>query len=448
MNEKVSYYRKLSLVGVVIFIFLVIIQVFWLQKALSLDQAEHRLTLKQMVPDIALKVNGLNHKAFHNEDELLQNIDINAVNDIVQGYCKKMKINGTVAFAIFQKNDETLLTNAPDLKQELKKSPSSVCMSCIISFSMSKASPQKEGESDEAFYERLQELTTFQYYSPVENLKSPQDQTVFFSIYHEKNIWESIGSLWYLFVGGILLNTILLLLFRYLIKSLTNYKQITQVKDDFFNNMTHEFKTPLSSIILASRLLKNNPHAENSENYVQLIEKESLFLENQIDRLLELSLLDNREIEINRSEILLSDIFEKVKKRMMPLIQDQKADLSVSMETEHKTINADLVHLTNCFCNLIENSLKYSAFGILIQIVVKFQNGKYVISVIDNGSGIDRVHHNKIFDRFYRGQQGNEYKTKGFGIGLSYVKNIIESHEGTIELNTAAQTGTEFIIVI
>ncbi|MFK7787171.1 MAG: sensor histidine kinase [Crocinitomicaceae bacterium] len=452
MNKQMTYYRNLSWVGFTIFLLAIIIQIIWLRHALTLDRAEHQLVLEQMVPDIALEVNGISHDAFHGESSSIDNIKIDSVANIVSRYAQKQGIEGGIAFSIFsEKNgiNELIQTNTPELTDELMNSGARVCLSCIVSISMSTASAQKEGESDEEYYARILESEVFQYYSPVKNVdRSDKKETIYFSIYHEKSSWKSIGSLWYLFVGGIFLNGVLLLLFRYLLQSLAKYKRLTQVKDDFFNNMTHEFKTPLSSIRLASRILKSNPATENNQSYFNLIEKESLYLENQIDRLLEFSLLDSRELEVTRVPLTFPELFEKVRKRMTPMIDEKKAVFSSSIQVSNNVIQGDQIHLTNCFCNLIENSLKYGNEGILIHIQVEERGGKRCISVKDNGPGIERTHHLKIFDRFYRAQQGNQYKNKGFGIGLSYVKTVVELHGGNIELNTTLKTGTEFLIYL
>lgn len=450
MNESATYYRNLSLIGILLFVSLIVIQIFWMKRTLDLNNAEHQLALEKIIPDIALEVNALNHNSFHDADQLLKNLDVQDIEQIIQKHFKKNTIptNDTPAFALFNEEGSLFLSNAPNLARELKASQAKVCMSCIVSFSISNASPQKEGETDKKYYDRLMKEQEFQYYSPIESLTSSKENVLYLSIYQEKSIWQSVASLWYLFVGGILFNTLLLLLFYHLLKSLSSYKRITEVKDDFFNNMTHEFKTPLSSILLASRILKKNPDAENSQTYIQLIEKESLFLENQIDRLLEFSLLDNGKIELNQVEITISELFEKVKKRMLPLIKDQNAAVSISIDPIHQTMMGDPIHLNNCFCNLIENSLKYGQDGILIQIHVSKQQANTKISVKDNGPGIDPEHSVKIFDRFYRAQKGNNYQTKGFGIGLSYVKNIVELHNGSIALRSNKSVGTEFTITI
>ncbi len=449
MNSEITYYRKLSLLGLLVFVCLVFVQLFWLRKAVSFDRAEHRLRLKQAIPDMALEINALGHDLFHSQAGQLEKVELDSIAQIVRTHLSEQGLGTEVAFALYQDSVGGLFrSNRPELKQELLQSEIRTCMSCIISFSFLKPIEKLRSESDESYKQRLEENATFQYYSPVTDLVKKDRNTVYLSLYHPKTLLQSMGTLWYLFLGGFVLIIILLVLFYYLLRSLTSYKKLTQVKDDFFNNMTHEFKTPLSSIRLASRMLKDKPDLEHSRTYFNLIEKESKQLENQIDKLLELSLLDKHGLGMQMSETNVATIFEQVRKRMNPLIADKKATLLTEVKFDDDCLIGDHVHLVNSLSNLIENSLKHSGNGVMISMVMTSNGNEKVISIRDTGPGIELAHQSHIFERFYRIQNGNQYKSKGFGIGLSYVQSVIEAHNGRIEFNPDYRNGTEFLIYL
>ncbi|MEL6989615.1 MAG: HAMP domain-containing sensor histidine kinase, partial [Bacteroidota bacterium] len=166
----------------------------------------------------------------------------------------------------------------------------------------------------------------------------------------------------------------------------------------------------------------------------------------EIDKLLELSLLDNNEVQLENETLYLHKIIKEIPIRMAPLIEEKNASIQFNLKLKEDEIKGDSQHLLNCLSNLVENSLKYSDKGVKIWIHT-YEKQKYqIIEVRDNGPGIDASFRPYIFDRFYRAKKSNEYKAKGFGIGLSYVKSIVEAHSGSIYLNKDYVDGCEFII--
>lgn len=448
VKKNIQYYRQLSGIALLVFIGLIIIQIFWLQKAVNLKMEERSLQLEKLITDLALEVNGLNHDFFHGLEPRLQEVQLQEVQQLLDSSLEKNNIEFQTYFAIYQDSSDFFLTSDETEKNALMSSNIKSCLSCIVSFSVAKGSPKRLDESDEAYMERITKNTTFRYYSPVKNLVEENEKIIWLSLYQTPQYLKTISTIWYLFIGSILLSLMLLYLFYFMLKSLAAHKQESDMKDEFFNNMTHEFKTPLSAIRLASRVLMNNPNLDKKINYLNIIEKESRILETQVDKLLELARLDKKELLLQKRSLFLKDIFTQVKTRMQPLVSEKKGQLHIQIMNENTAISGDEYHLVNCFCNLIENSLKYSEDGVVVAIQSTVESDKNYITLTDNGPGIHPDLQPKIFERFYRGQKGNQYQTTGFGIGLSYVKTIIEGHNGTIHLDSSIKSGARFIIKI
>ncbi len=441
-------YHPLSLLAFLIFAILVFLQAIWLYKAIQIQQEEMELQLEKLIPNLALDINSLGHHLFHNDSVNLNDANFEEIEQIVKNHLDSNQINNIVYFSLF-KNEDHFISNKNQYKKELIQSKIKSCISCIISFSILKENPtQLPHESNTEYSERLAKNSSFQYYAPVQNLMNKKEEIIWFTLYQPHSFSDALKSMIYLFGTSIILIIILLGLFQYLLRLLSNYKKVTQIKEDFFNNMTHEFKTPLSSIRLASRVLRKNHDIEKSKLYHDIIEKESKNLELQIDKLLDFSLLDNNENKLDFEVINLHELISEVPQKLKVLIDNKKAEILLDLQSNKYTIQGDYYHLSNSISNLVENSLKYNNENITIWISTYPKNNSLYISVKDNGIGIEPQFQAHIFNRFYRANKNNQYKTQGFGIGLSYVKNIVESHKGKIQINSNYQNGCEFIIQI
>jgi len=447
VNKSLKYYNNLSLLALLIFLLLVSLQIVWVVNAVKFQEREIIHELKEVVSDVAMEVNGIDHKAFHGELEELPYIPMDIMTEKVNDFLVSKDIIGETYFAIFQDTIGGIFrSNQETFKEQFLQSEVRACISCIVTFNTIAKKDSKHFDPEKLNEDSIQILATFQYYSPVKGIKKDTGKTLWLSLYQPNTLSKAIKSLLYLFAGNVFLLLSLLALFYHLLRSLSKYKELTKVKDDFFNNVTHEFKTPLSSIRLASRVLRENNDPLKRSSYHDLIEKESKSLEYQIDKLLELSLVDNNEITLEKSPINLCALIQEIPTKLKPLLEDKSGQLHINCQLEQPQIIGDHYHLLNSFCNLVENSLKYSQRGVDIWIEAIQQEEGIRVCVRDNGPGIPSEHQPKIFSRFYRGQKNDKYKGAGFGIGLSYVKSIIEGHEGNISLNPAYVDGAEFII--
>jgi two-component system phosphate regulon sensor histidine kinase PhoR len=248
---------------------------------------------------------------------------------------------------------------------------------------------------------------------------------------------------------SLLFSLLISTVFYYTIRLILNQKKLNEIKNDFVNNMTHELKTPIATISLALDSI-NNPEIKNNEEhfkeYTRILKEENRKLNRHVERVLQMAQLDRGELQIMKTQSDLVKILESSLKTFALLIEDKKAKVRFDPAAAEIKINADEEHLKAVFDNLLDNALKYSGDNCEIQISIKRNEGIVSITFKDNGIGIGSEHQEKIFDRFYRAQGGNLHDVKGFGLGLSYVKSMVEAHGGNIEVKSEKGKGSEFII--
>ncbi len=249
----------------------------------------------------------------------------------------------------------------------------------------------------------------------------------------------------------ILLMLIITIIFIYTLRDLYVQKKISDIKNDFINNMTHEFKTPISSISIATEALKDKDIRDSvaiSESYLTIITEENNRLKEMVNNILQIAQLKKGQLKINVERLNINDVIATVCDNFALQISSHKGKLEKYLYAQNPIIYGDKHHLENVIINIIENAIKYS-FG-EPNIVVRSQNEKksIAISISDSGIGIARKNIKKIFSDFYREHSGNIHTTKGYGLGLGYVKKIVELHDGTIQVNSTLGKGSEFVIYI
>lgn len=424
-------------------------QVNWLRQAIVSHKQERQQSLARLIPEVALAVNGIDHRLFHGDSLDLDRIPMEQVEGIIDSILSINNVHSETYFAIYQDTtDGIFVSNEVQYKDELLNSGVKSCLTCIVSFSIARDLDRKEGESEADFHKRLTANSEFQYYSPVNKSSREKGDILWFSIYQPNQLGDAIRSLISLFVINIVLLLALIFLFRYLMRALSQHKQLSQVRDDFFNNMTHEFKTPLSAIRLASKVLRQSEDRAKNESYHQIIETESKQLESQIDKLLMLSLMDRKGLQLDLEPVDLHELIQTIPNRLKHLVEGNQAQLNFELGLTNSIVQGDRDHLSNCICNLVENSLKYGEANIEITLSTFMSGKNKVIQIRDNGPGIPVKYQKEVFERFFRGQKANQYKGQGFGIGLSYVKSVVEAHGGSISLNELYDAGCEFNILL
>ena len=253
--------------------------------------------------------------------------------------------------------------------------------------------------------------------------------------------------------GALILSVIFILLligsFVYTLVVIRNQKRLSSIKNDFINNLTHEFKTPIASISLATSLLKNEkqqPNVHQKANYLNLIELESKRLEGQVDKVLQIAMIDSGNFTLEKQQLDVHEIIGRVADSMRLAVAKRKGTISLDLNASNSQVMADGTHLLNIIYNLMDNALKYTVDTPEIVVSTSDHAEGVEISIRDNGIGIGEEIQRYIFDKFYRAESGNIQNVKGFGLGLSYVKKIIEEHKGKIQLQSKINQGSEFRI--
>jgi two-component system phosphate regulon sensor histidine kinase PhoR len=261
----------------------------------------------------------------------------------------------------------------------------------------------------------------------------------------EANLISQMG-IWG-FSSAVLL--VVIFFFAYTLFVILKQRRLSEIQNDFINNMTHEFKTPISTIAISTGVLKDPSimyAPERLLNYATIIESENNRLKQQVDRVLQMASLDRNDIGLKKEEVDLSDLVREVVGN--PALSLEQGKIDLNLETNQRRIFVDRLHLTNVLFNLLDNAIKYSHQPPQIQIRTSSDDSHVRIEVRDNGLGISREAQKRVFDRFYRVPTGNVHDTKGFGLGLNYVKLIVEAHGGKIKLESELGKGSKFIIML
>lgn len=226
-------------------------------------------------------------------------------------------------------------------------------------------------------------------------------------------------------------------------------KKLSDMKNDFISNMTHELKTPIATISLASEMLRDKSIASiesNRSKYANIIYDENKRLANHVENVLQIAKLDKGEIQLNKDYRNINEIIESVANRFSLMLEGLNGQIVMNFQAKNNVLYIDELHISNMINNLIDNAIKYNEETPLIKINTLDTPKGIQIEVIDNGIGLSKENQNKIFDKFYRVTKGDVHTVKGFGLGLSYVKSIVEAHEGKISVESKLKEGSKFII--
>jgi two-component system phosphate regulon sensor histidine kinase PhoR len=254
---------------------------------------------------------------------------------------------------------------------------------------------------------------------------------------------------WYIF-GTVIFTLIIITAFFLTIRTLIKQKKLSEIKSDFINNMTHEFKTPIATISLAVDALKNEKvigDKEKSAYFINIIKEENIRMNKQVEVILQASLLDKKEIEINIKEVSAELLIKKSIDNIKLQLQEKQGQIIEEYSATNDVIMADEVHFVNLIGNLLDNAIKYSKpEGLIIRVFTENRGNELIISIKDNGLGMSRETLGRIFEKFYRAHTGNIHNVKGFGLGLGYVKTMVEAHKGKIKAESSLGIGSTFII--
>lgn len=242
---------------------------------------------------------------------------------------------------------------------------------------------------------------------------------------------------------------IVIFFFIYTLLVILKQRRLSEVQQDFINNMTHEFKTPISTIAISSEVLKDpkiSCEPDRLLKYATVIQHESNRLKQQVERVLEMARLDEKKIELNKENLNGNELIEEAIQNSSLSLVEKEGEIKTQLNAAQCYFYGDKLHLINVLNNLIDNAIKYNHNKPKIIISTYNKKNSWSIEVQDNGIGIDQDNQRKIFERFFRVHTGNVHNVKGFGLGLNYVKLIVEAHHGTIGVESTQGKGTIFKI--
>jgi two-component system phosphate regulon sensor histidine kinase PhoR len=261
-------------------------------------------------------------------------------------------------------------------------------------------------------------------------------------------IWETMGvSL----LGSAILLFIMVGCFYIAMMTILKQKKLAEIKNDFINNMTHEFKTPISTISLATQLIQEDVSVvENStiQRYLGIIKDENVRLGQQVERVLQTAQMEREEIVLKKKHLDMHELIHQVIEMNQPMLMANQGEINTEFSADSSVILIDEVHMSNVINNLIDNAVKYSDKAPRIGIFTDSDHLGFHIQVSDEGIGMSKEFLSQVFDPFYRVPTGNVHNVKGFGLGLSYVKKIVEAHGGTVHVKSQVGKGSTFEITI
>ncbi len=255
-------------------------------------------------------------------------------------------------------------------------------------------------------------------------------------------------------IPSVIFTLILLITFTFTLVIIFRQKRLSEMKNDFINNMTHELKTPVSTISLAAQMLKDSGITKSPDVFKHIsgvINDETRRLGFLVEKVLQMSLFENQKAALKLKEIDANDLLAGIANTFTIKAQKYGGDIDIDLQAEESTIYVDEMHITNVLFNLLDNAVKYRQQDVPLKLIARTWNEgeKLQISIEDNGVGIKKEYLKKVFDRFFRVPTGNVHDVKGFGLGLAYVRKIVEDHNGIIRAEAGENNiGTKFIITL
>ncbi|MBS1488061.1 MAG: HAMP domain-containing histidine kinase [Bacteroidetes bacterium] len=244
---------------------------------------------------------------------------------------------------------------------------------------------------------------------------------------------------------------VVIFFFVYTLFVILRQKRLSEIQKDFINNMTHEFKTPLSTIGISSEVLKDPSIVQTPDrllNYATIIQNESTRLKQHVERVLQIAKIEKDNVVMKKERLDAHEVIREAVQNSSVHLQEKNATIDLQLNAHQTQIIADRLHFTNIIFNLIDNALKYNKNIPHLKIMTGNSGNQFVVEVRDNGIGISAENHKKIFHQFYRVPTGNLHDVKGFGLGLSYVQRMIQSFKGKVTVESKLNEGSTFKILL
>ena len=411
--------RRVILFGSIVMMGLLVVQSFWLKRAFDIEERQFNHTVQVALKHIADSIVAENLSVKPTETHIKQlsskfffaELNTPITPELLDSLIKKelglRQLRADYELGIYNADDDTLVYGE--------------YIPATIQWQIDHANDPDSGMTGEK--------SNFAIYFP----------NKYSVIAGELNIW--------------IFSTIVLLLmvafFVYAILTLLKERRLAEIKEDFINNLTHEFKTPIANIELASEALKDNKIESGKQHrYFTIIHNENQRLKTQVERVLQLSALDKNELRLDLKVINIHELIQNLSEIIGIRVMGKSGILNLDLKALKAEVLADEFHLTNTMYNVLDNAEKYSKNHPEISIITHNEKDGLLISIRDAGIGIKKDFQKYVFDKFFRVPTGDVHNVKGFGLGLSYVKTIIEAHRGTVTLQSKLNTGSQFDIYL
>ena len=248
---------------------------------------------------------------------------------------------------------------------------------------------------------------------------------------------------------SIIFTSIIIIAYSSALMQLFKQRKISEIKTDFINNMTHEFKTPIATINLALDAIKNPKVIDDKERvlrYLQMIREENKRMHAQVENVLRISKLEKNELSISKDRVKLHDLIEDAITHVELIVEDRKGLIKTHLNADKSSVLANETHFTNVLVNILDNAIKYSPDTPKIDVYTENVGTNIILKIKDHGSGMSKAAQKRVFEKFYREHTGNIHNVKGHGLGLAYVKRIVDDHQGHISVESEKEKGSTFII--
>ncbi|MBN1950497.1 MAG: HAMP domain-containing histidine kinase [Bacteroidales bacterium] len=395
---------------------LIATQVFWLRKSVSIAENQYDDRTDRMLHDVVGELRQYSDTASiikttpYQSLQLYDVIDTVLLNSLIRKYVLYHSLDKQYHYGLVSTAEGHIYFSSPGFGKDMEPESHKACLSCIW---------QKSYIHLSVFF--------------------PEKK---FHILMQMISWIVLSAVFLLIIIGV---------FSFIIYSMIRQKKISEIRNDFINNMTHEFKTPISTISLASEILmkeEQKPNAERIRKYSNIIYDENKRMQSQVELVLETAQIERQEVKLKKEPHDIHEILRNTGKCFCVEQEGKNTVIQYELMASDPVILIDENHFRNVVSNLVDNGIKYSGPDPHITIETKDHNKGILIVFTDKGIGISREAQKRIFDKFYRVSTGNKHDVKGFGLGLFYVKTIIESHGGYVDIRSNLNKGSSFFVFL
>lgn len=363
----------------------------------------------------------------------------------------EMKILNDAMFEISYKDIASLLpindrVNKEEVKQLLQNELNEYGVNTPFEFNVYSNGLATKIKSENFSYDKLKKDNTYSIPIFSDNEDKTNYQLLVSFPQKKKFLFKDVVAITIL---SILFTLIIILTYANTLSQLFRQRQISEIKTDFINNMTHEFKTPIATINLALDAIKSPKVIDDKEKvfrYLQMIRDENKRMHAQVENVLRISKLEKKELEIEKEEQDIHDILEDAIEHVYLIIEDRNGKVNKHFDATASQVLLNDVHFTNVLVNILDNAIKYSPNNPVIDIYTENTNNAIIIKIKDQGQGMSKQAQKQVFEKFYREHTGDVHNVKGHGLGLAYVKRIVEDHNGEVYVESEKGKGSTFII--